>query len=98
MPGTNGNFLYLGATGISPLNPDFGIVSQLHVRWLTGLSIHNTLATAATFVGGLGFGVPGSTGPLTLTPIVGAEFGQINSGPQQFGVSEWQISFTVASR
>jgi hypothetical protein len=98
VPGTNGNFFYMGANGISPLNPNFGIVSSLHMRWLTGLSIDNTLATAATFTGGLGLGVSWVTGPVTLTPIVGAEFGQINSGVQKFGVSEWQVSFTVASR
>jgi hypothetical protein len=98
VPGTNGNFLYLGATGITPFNPNFGLVSQLHMRWLTGLSIDNTLATAATVTGGLGIGVSWITGPLALTPMVGAEFGTINSGLQKFGVSEWQISFTVANR
>jgi hypothetical protein len=98
VPGTNGNFLYFGASGITPLNPDVGLVTQIHGRWLTGLSIDNTLPTAATFTMGAGAGVGWFAGPFTLTPMLGAEFGNIQSGTNTFGVSEWQFSFTLGSR
>jgi hypothetical protein len=98
VPGTNGNFLYFGASGITPLNPDLGLVTQIHGRWLTGLTIDNTLPTAATFTMGAGAGVGWFAGRFVLTPMIGAEFGNIESGLNTFGVTEWQFSFTVGSR
>ena len=96
--GTNGNFLYFGVSGLSPFNPKTALVTQLHGRWLTGLSIDNTLPTAATFTAGLGVGVAFVTGPVSLTPMLGAEWGTINSGVQRFSVAQWQFAFTVAGR
>jgi hypothetical protein len=98
VPGTNGNFLYGGITGMSPFSPNWGLVTQLHGRWLTGLSIDNTLATAATVTGGAGIGLYWVAGSFTLTPMLGAEYGQIDSGLQSFHTTELQFSFTVAQR
>ncbi len=98
VPGTNGNFLYFGVSGITPLDPDVGLVTQIHGRWLTGLTIDNTLPTAATFTMGAGAGVGWLLGRFTFTPMLGAEFGNIQSGTNTFGVSEWQLSLTLGSR
>jgi hypothetical protein len=96
--GTNGNFLYFGANGTSPLNPTVSLVSQLHGRWLTGLSIDNSLLTAATVTGGAGIGVAFTTSPLVITPAIGGEIGTINSGLQTFPVRQFQFSVTLSSR
>jgi len=98
VPGTNGNFFYAGVSGVTSLNPAMSIVSQVHARWLTGLSIDNTLATAATVTGGAGIGVAFVTGPVVITPVVGGEYGTINSGLQTFPVTELQFTLTLASR
>jgi len=98
VPGTNGNFLYGGVSGVTSLNPSMSLVSQVHARWLTGLSIDNTLATAATVTGGAGIGVAFTTGPVIITPTVGGEYGKINSGLQTFPVTELQFTLTFASR
>lgn len=98
VPGTNGNFLYGGIGGMSPFSPNWGLVTQIHGRWLTGLTIDNSLATAATVTGGAGIGVYWVAGALTFTPLIGAEYGTIDSGLQTFHVSQLQFSFTVAQR
>ena len=98
VPGTNGNFFYAGASGVTSLNPNLSLVSQVHARWLTGLSIDNTLATAATVTGGAGIGLAIITGPFVFTPTVGGEYGKINSGLQTFPVTELQLTLTLASR
>ncbi len=96
--GTNGNFLYFGATGMSPFSPALGLVTQLHGRWLTGLSIDNSLPTAATLVGGAGVGLAWVTGSVTITPMLGAEYGEIDSGLQKFNVTALQFTLTLAGR
>ncbi|HUO50934.1 MAG TPA: hypothetical protein VMT93_00310 [Gemmatimonadaceae bacterium] len=96
--GTNGNFFYFGANGLTTLDPSRALVTQVHGRWLTGLSIDNTLATAATLAFGAGIGMAFDTGGLTLTPMLGGEYGRINSGLQTFPVTQLQLAFTVAGR
>jgi len=98
VPGTNGNFFYFGANGLTTLSPGSALITQVHGRWLTGLSIDNTLATAATFTAGAGVGVAFVTGGVTLTPMLGGEYGTINSGLQTFPVTQLQLAFTIASR
>jgi hypothetical protein len=83
---------------VTTLSPTSALVTQLHGRWLTGLSIDNTLATAATLTGGAGVGVAFVTGALSITPMLGGEYGTINSGLQTFPVTQLQFAVTLASR
>jgi hypothetical protein len=96
--GTNGNELELGAEGLLPLNSGVSFVAGVHGRHNTGLSVDNTLATAAVASGGVDIGLAWRTGPLIFRPTIGGEVGRLDSGGQKLTIHKLQALFTITSR
>lgn len=96
--GTSGNELELGARGLAPLSPRLSLVTALTGRHHTGLSVDNTLATAAIVAGGLDVGLAWDTGPITLRPTIGAEIGRMDTGGETLTTHKLEAFFTITAR
>lgn len=96
--GTSGNELEAGAQGSLPLSPRLSLVAGVNGRHHTGLSVDNSLATAAVAAGGLDVGLEWETGAVSLRPTIGAMIGRMDTGGQKITVHELQASFHIGAR
>jgi hypothetical protein len=80
-PGSSGNYVDAGVRGVVAAAPATDILMALDVRHQTGLSVDNTLATAAMRSGAITIGlVRALTRGYALRPFVRGQLGRITSG------------------
>ncbi|MBX6332584.1 MAG: hypothetical protein IRY91_12120 [Gemmatimonadaceae bacterium] len=96
--GTDGNELELGARGLVPLSPTLALVTGARARHYSGLSIDNTLATAASASGGIQVGLAWTTGTMVVSPVVGGEIGRIKTGNASLSTHKLEAMFTISPR
>jgi hypothetical protein len=96
--GTDGNEIELGARGRRPLTPTLSLVTGLRARHYSGLSIDNTLATAATVAGGVDVGLAWTAGRVVLSPTLGGEIGRLDTGGTTVSTHRLEAMFTITSR
>jgi hypothetical protein len=79
--GSSGNYLDAGVRGVYAATPSTGVLVALNLRHQTGLSVDNTLATAAVRSGALTLGIVRDLPRgYTLRPFVRGQLGKIESG------------------
>jgi hypothetical protein len=96
--GTDGNELELGARGLVPLSPTLALVTGARARHYTGLSVDNTLATAASASGGIQVGLAWTTGAVVVSPVLGADIGRIKTGNESLSTHKLEAMFTINPR
>lgn len=98
VPGTSGNLVEAGVRGLIPMSPSVAFVAGVHGRHLTGLSVDNSLATAATVAGGGDVGVEWTMSRVALRPVVGAELGRLDTGGARLTARKLYTSLSITSR
>jgi hypothetical protein len=80
IPGSSGNYLDLGVRSLLPLTRTLALRTGVDGRMHTGLTVDNTLATAATTTGGLTLGLVRDYGRYLLEPFARVQLGTIDVG------------------
>ncbi len=93
--GTDGNELELGLHGLVPLAPELSLVAGIRGRHHSGLSIDNSIATAAAVSGGVSVGLAWRAGSMVLTPAIGAELGRMDTGESRVSMHKLEAMFTI---
>lgn len=98
MAGSSGNYLNFGARGVIPAWRSGGVLLGVDARRHTGLTVDNTLATAAAFVGGGTIGLVLERGRYAFEPFARAQFGNIETGAERTSVRALAIGMSLAAR
>jgi len=98
VPGSSGNAFELGAAGVMGRGRSTGVVLGADARFHSGLSVDNTLATAALRAAGLTLGLARDVGRLSVRPALRAQLGSVNSGDTRAGATALGVSVTAGTR
>ena len=96
--GSSGNELELGASGIAARGRGLGVLLGADARFNSGLSVDNTLATAAVRAGGLTLGVVRDLGGLSVRPALRAQLATVNTGDSREGATSVAVTVTAGRR
>jgi hypothetical protein len=97
--GSSGNVIDFGIGGTLGRPDALGYVMRLDGRYDGGLEVDNSITTAAMVAGGatLGLAIPvGRTS--AVQPFVRAQFGQIDTGPENTSALGWALGLTIGAR
>jgi len=85
--GSSGNYLDAGLRAVWGVSPSLGILTALNARHQTGLSVDNSLATAAVAGGGATLGLVLGRGGATVQPFLRAQAGQLDTGGDKTSIT-----------
>jgi len=85
--GSSGNYLDAGLRAVWAASPSLGILTAVNARHHTGLSVDNSLVTAAVASGGATLGLVVGTGGATVQPFVRVQAGQLDTGGDKTSIT-----------
>ena len=94
--GSSGNYLDAGMRAVWGASPSLGILTAVNARHQTGLSVDNSLVTAAVASGGATLGLVVGTGGATLQPFVRAQAGQLDTGGDKTSITGFAVGVSLA--
>ena len=95
--GSSGNELDAGATGVVGTAGRTGILLGIDGRYHTGLSVDNTIATAAMRAFGATAGLSMDAGALAVRPFVRAQIGSIRNGGESASATGLSGGLTIGT-
>jgi hypothetical protein len=95
--GSSGNDAEFGIGGTWPISPTLGVLFGVDGHYDSGLSVDESVATAAMADGGLLLGVAKDMGSLRLAPVIRFRIGTIDNGTATSSATGLSAGLTIGS-